>query len=87
MKFARRWLYSKGVMVPEEDKNPVDVQLESFFRCVRTGARPKADLEVGLADSSMVILANKALDDGRRVYFNEINSMGTGAPAPKAKKG
>lgn len=87
MKFARRWLYSKGVMVPEEDRNPVDVQLESFFNCVRTGARPKADLEIGLADSSMVILANKALEDGRRVYFNEINSLGAPGAAPKAKKG
>ncbi|MCX6622672.1 MAG: Gfo/Idh/MocA family oxidoreductase, partial [Acidobacteria bacterium] len=86
MKFARRWLYAKGVMVPEEDKNPVDIQLESFFNCVRTGQRPKADLEVGLADSSMVILSNKALDEGRRVYFNEIDAMGVPGAA-KAKKG
>ena len=32
MKFARRWLYTKGVMVPEEDKNPVDNELESFLQ-------------------------------------------------------
>lgn len=85
MKFARRWLYAKGVMVPEEDQNPVDVQLESFFDCCRTGKHPLADLEIGLADSTMVILANKALDEGRRVNFNEINTMGvpTGAKAAK----
>ncbi len=86
MKFARRWLYAKGVMVPEEDKNPVDVQLESFFDSCRTGKRPKADLEIGLGDSTMVILANKALDEGRRVNFTEINSMGLPAAA-KTKKG
>lgn len=85
MKFARRWLYAKGVMVPEEDQNPVDVQLESFFDCCRTGQRPKADLEVGLADSTMVILSNKALDEGRRVMYSEINEMGVPAGA-KAKK-
>jgi predicted dehydrogenase len=79
MKFAKRWLYSKGVMAPEETRNPVDVQLESFFDCVRTGAHPKADLEIGLADSIMVILANLAMDEGRRVYFNEIDKMGRGA--------
>jgi predicted dehydrogenase len=76
LKFAKQWLYRRGVMVPEEDRNPVDVQLESFFDCCRTGARPKADLEIGLADSVSVILANLAMDEGRRVYFNEIDRMG-----------
>jgi len=76
MKFARRWLYAKGVMVPEEDRNPCTVQLDSFLECCRTGAKPTANVEIGLADSSMVILANLALDEGRRVYFNEIDKMG-----------
>jgi hypothetical protein len=76
MKFARRWLYSKGVMVPEEDRNPCTVQLDSFLECCRTGAKPTAGVEIGLADSSMVILSNLALDEGRRVYFNEIDKMG-----------
>ena len=86
LKFARRWLYSKGVMVPEEDKNPVDVQLEAFFESVRTGKKPLADVEVGLRDSTAVILSNLAMDEGRRVYFNEIDKMGLGKPAPAAPK-
>jgi predicted dehydrogenase len=85
LKFAKLWLYKKGVMVPEEDKNPVDIQLESFMECVRTGARPKADLNVGLEDSINVILANLAMDEGRRVYMNEIDRMGAGAPAAATK--
>ncbi|MBI3208357.1 MAG: Gfo/Idh/MocA family oxidoreductase [Candidatus Solibacter usitatus] len=76
MKFARRWLYSKGVMTPEETRNPVDIQLDAFLNSVRTGKRPLADLEVGLADSTAVILANLAMDEGRRVFFDEINKMG-----------
>lgn len=83
MKFARRWLYSKGVMVPDEGRNPVDTELESFFDCCKTGKKPKADLEVGLADSSSVILSNLAMDEGRRVYFNEMDKMGRGG-APTA---
>jgi len=82
MKFARRWLYSKGVMVPEEEQNPVDASLASFFDCVRSGKRPAADLEVGLADSAAVMLSNRAMDEGRRVYFNEIEKMGQGEPQP-----
>ena len=88
MKFARQWLYKKGVMVPEESKNPVDVQLEQFVECCKTGKRPLADLEVGLTDSANVILANLARDEGRRVFYEEINKMGVGpaaaAPAKKA---
>jgi predicted dehydrogenase len=87
MKFARLWLYRKGVMLPQEDRNPVDIQMESFFEATRTGKKPLADLEIGLADSTMVILANLAMDEGRRVYLREIEKMGVGAPAaPAASK-
>jgi predicted dehydrogenase len=75
LKYARRWLYSKGVTLPEEDRNPVDAQMESFFECCRTGDTPKADLEAGLANSTAVILSNLAMDEERRVYFNEIEKM------------
>jgi predicted dehydrogenase len=75
MKFAKMWLYRKGVMVPEE-RNPVDTEMLAFFESVRTGKRPLADLTVGLADSITVILANLAMDEGRRVYMNEIEKMG-----------
>lgn len=79
LKFARRWLYSRGVMVPEEARNPVVVQMEHFFECCRSGARPLADLEIGLQDSTAVILSNLAMDEGRRVYFSEIDSLARGA--------
>jgi len=84
MKFARRWLASKGVMALEEDKNPVNSEIEGYFESVRTGVRPKADLEVGLADSAAVILSNLAMDEGRRVYFNEMDKMGRGEKPKKA---
>jgi predicted dehydrogenase len=76
VKYARRWLYSKGVFVQEEQRNPVDVELESFFQNCRDGGRPKADLEIGMADAVAVILSNQAMDEGRKVYFSEIEKMG-----------
>ena len=86
VKFARRWLTSKGIMIQQEEKNPVDTELESFFRSCRDLKKPLADVEVGLADSVSVILSNIAMDEGRKVYFNEIEKMGKGPAAP-AKKG
>lgn len=83
LKFARQWLYSKGVMMPEEDRNPVDVAMESFLNDCKRGTRPKADLEIGLSDSTSVMLANLAMDEGRRVYYNEMEKMGRGAEAKK----
>ena len=77
LKFARLWMYRKGILMPREDQNPVDTQLEAFLDATRTGKKPLADVELGLADSSMVILSNLAMDQGRRVYFNEIDKMGT----------
>ncbi len=81
VKFARRWLYAKGVMVQEEQKNPVDTELESFFQNCRDGGTPRADINVGLGDSVAVILSNQAMDEGRKVYFNEMEKT---APATTA---
>ena len=86
VKFARRWLTAKGVMLQEEQRNPVDTELESFFNNCRDGKRPLADLEVGLADSVAVILSNLAMDEERRVQFSEIEKMGRGTPPPQRKK-
>lgn len=76
MKFARRWLYSKGVMVDDEDRNPVETELESYFNDCRTGGRPLADLEIGLNDSTAVMLSNLCMREDRKVLFSEINNMG-----------
>ena len=85
-KLAKLWLYNKGILTPEEDRNPVETELESFFHDAKSGARPKADVEVGLADSTAVILSNLAMDENRRVYFSEIEKMGVGTtPAAVAK--
>jgi len=75
-KYARRFLYAKGVFMQEEQRNPVDVELEGFFQCCRDGGRPRADLETGLADSVAVMLSNLAMDEGRKVAFSEIEKLG-----------
>jgi predicted dehydrogenase len=85
VKFARRWLTAKGVMIQEEQANPVDTELDSFFNNCRDGKRPLADLETGLADSVAVILSNLAMDEGRKVYFNEMEKLGRETTA-RAKK-
>ena len=87
MKYARRYLYSKGVLVPEEGRNPVDIQFDRFFECVKSGAKPTADVEVGLADSTAVILSNMAMEQDRKVYFNEMDKLGKGSDSKaNAKK-
>ncbi len=83
---ARRWLYAKGVLIQEEQKNPVDTELESFFQNCRDHKKPKADVEVGLADSTAVILSNLAMDQERKINFSEIDKIGAPAAAPGKKK-
>ena len=63
-------------MVDDEDRNPVETELESFFNDCHTGGHPKADIEVGLRDSTAVILSNICMEQERRVYFSEIDTMG-----------
>ena len=85
VKYARRYLYGKGVLVPEEARDPVAVELEEFLVSIREGKKPKADLEVGLNDSIGVILANYAIEQERKVYYKEIETMGRGGNTPPAK--
>jgi len=84
LKFARRWLYSKNIMVPMESRNPVTASLDSFFNDCRTGGTPRANYDIGLHDSTSVILSNLAMDEERRVKFSEMATLGTGAPATKS---
>ena len=50
--------------------------LESFPEATCAGgSRPHADPEVGLADSTAVILSNIAMEEYRRVAFKEIETM------------
>jgi predicted dehydrogenase len=83
--FAKQWLAQKGILTSDEDRNPVETELESFFTDCRTGGKPLADIEVGLADAIGVMMSNVAMDENRRVYFNEIDKMGhTPGPDPQA---
>ena len=87
-KFARQWLYSKGVMIPEEQKNPVDTELEHFFKNCKDGGTPLANVEIGLSDSASVILTNIAFEENRQVYWTELEKyakMGGAAPKKPGK--
>jgi hypothetical protein len=75
-KFGRRWLMSKGILAQEEAKNPVDTELEHFFDGCRAGKTLVSPIEIGMNDAIAVILSNLAMDEGRKVYFDEIEKMG-----------
>jgi predicted dehydrogenase len=75
-KFARRWLMSKGIMVQEEARNPVDIELEKFFEGCHQNKTLAAPLEIGMNDAISVILSNLAMDEERKVHFDEIEKMG-----------
>lgn len=75
MKYARRWLYAKGITVPCEDRNAVDNELESFFESCTSGKRPKAGAETGLENAAAVLLANLAMDQARMVHFSEFDVL------------
>lgn len=76
MEFAKRWMYQKGILRPEEAVDPEYAELESFLIDVRDGGTPASNVEVGLQDSVAVMLANLAMDEERKVYFSEIEQMG-----------
>ena len=75
LKYSRRWLYANGLMAPREDRHPVEVQLEDFLECCRSGRKPKADVEAGLSNATTMILADHAMRQGRKVNFDEFEKL------------
>ena len=82
VRFAKNWLAQKGVLTSDEDRNPVDIELESFFNDCKRNGHPLSDMEVGLSDAIAVMISNVAMDENRRAYFNEIEKMGRN-PGPE----
>jgi predicted dehydrogenase len=62
----------KPISVPEgEAGNPSSIAVRSFIENLRNGKRPFADEHVGWASAVSVALANKAIDEGRRINFSD----------------
>jgi hypothetical protein len=62
-----------------EARNPSEFRLDSFFERCRAGDSPHAEVEVGLAHTAAVILKNLAMDEERRIRFDEMAKL---APRP-----
>ena len=67
--------------------------LEHFFNDIKTGGTPTANYKSVSMTRFRCIMANKAMDEERRVQFSELETMGKGqtssapAAAPKKKAG
>ena len=89
MKFARKWLYAKNIMVPQEAKNPVTTSLEVVLQRLQDGRHAEIQLRDRPARFHHRLPSNLAMDEERRVNFSELASLGTGAApaggAPKKK--
>mgnify|MGYP005851311921 CR=1 FL=1 len=81
LKYTRRWLYSKGILTPTEDRPADEVQLDSFFTCCQEGGEPDVTLDEALDNAAAVILANLAMDERREVAFDEIEELQAGGAA------
>lgn len=56
--------------------DPTAVACRAFCDAVRGGARPRVDERVGWAAAVAVLLANRAIDEGRRVRFADFGAVG-----------
>jgi len=54
-------------------KNDYYLEFEDFIDCVRTGKKPFADAQVGLEVAATVLLGKQAIEQGKRLTFNETH--------------
>jgi len=73
--YAKQWLVSMGVLEMDRERDPLYIEEESFFQCVREGKKPIADIDIGAADSRAVIYANRAMELRQRVLWPNQPSM------------
>jgi len=58
-----------GVLEMDRERDPLTVEEESFFECVREGKKPVANIDIGAADSRAVIYANRAMELKQKVFW------------------
>ena len=58
--------------------DPTYLCCKSFVESVRGGRRPSADEHVGWASAVSVCMANKAIEEGRRLKFSDHLKTGRG---------
>jgi len=54
---------------PKAKKDDYLLELESFFACIREGKQPDCDAEEGLESAVTCLLANKAMDEDRKLAY------------------
>lgn len=59
---------------PDVD-DPTTAACRAFCDAVRGGARPQVDAQVGWRAAVAVLLANRAIDEGRRIRFAEVAGL------------
>ena len=69
MDYAKKWLIDMGILEMDRERDPLTVEEESFFACIREGKKPIADVQVGAADSRAVIYANRAMELNQKVFW------------------
>jgi len=69
LRYAKQWLASMGIYQYEEPYDPYWGEMVNFFASVREGKPVIAPLEIGVADALAVIYANRAIDEGRKVFW------------------
>jgi predicted dehydrogenase len=75
IEYAKKWLISMGVVEMDRERDPLYIEEESFFQCIREGKKPIADIDIGAADSRAVIYANRAMELKQRVLWpNQLST-------------
>jgi len=70
----------EAVPLPEDvTGNANYLACESFVRGILTNQRPEADEKAGWAEAVSVVLGNKAIEEGKRIWFREYVGKKSGA--------
>ena len=55
-------------------KDAVYLELESFVSCIRDGKKPQVDVHVGRNAAISILLANRAMEEGRVIKFASLKN-------------
>ncbi len=86
VKYAKLWLTRRALWFPRKPRIRWTCNWKPSSIVAATAPSPRADINVGLEDSTNVILANLAMDEGRRVYMDEIEKLAGKPPVIETKK-
>ena len=78
---TKKQIIHEKAVLNEPDQQNIDLVWQDFLKCIKSGARPTADIEFGHRSTSMSLLGNLSMKHGKSIEWDSAKELIINDPA------